>query len=437
MKKRIASFLLAIAIAAGASAQEATHVLAKLRFEIAGMTGAEALRKAVRLSEGLEFPSAEALGAYLSQKRQEMLNLRVFKSVELSERIIGMEGDRVLHEALFAVADSFTFIPIPYAVYDSNSGLEAGAELTYDNAFGTLTNWYLNPYVRMHDRDGNYGVWAWKVNPRVSNLWIGKAALTFDLDQERVETQMKEEGAISADYSYYLSAIGLSAELDLGGDWTYTVAPRFEARYGFVDYLGNGNFSRDRFTYRLTQDLEVGKVDWIGNFRKGANAKLEHVVNLLDRDGELALVNELSLASSWYLLLLPGMNYYGRARAVYDFNAEARNLGGDLRGINDNDIAGIGGAFASQTIGIDVLRWKGVLDLQLHPFLDAGIAAPHDRAFDAKTDFKVGTGADVALFIDAVSNLVLRATFGVDLLSAGAAEAVDKMEIIVTTNLSY
>ena len=108
------------------AAEEGSHVVSSFSFAITGITKERAL---------------------LERKRQDLVNDRVFKSVEIRDVVGETVDGKTGHAATVAVVDAFSLFPLPYPSYDSNEGLELGVETHYDNGLGTMTNWYLKPSV--------------------------------------------------------------------------------------------------------------------------------------------------------------------------------------------------------------------------------------------------------------------------------------------------
>ncbi len=440
MKKLKIAYLVAVlgmALAPIAFSQESVQVIGSIDFRITGATTERAMRNflsiAPALREGAEFPSPAALSAFLDRKRQDLVNDRVFKSVELVDAIGETADGRTRHAITIEVVDAFSLFPLPYPSYDSNSGFELGVETHYDNAFGTMTNWYLDTYLVLRDRDGATGVGKWRIHPKISNLIAAGLPLTLDFLFDRQENQNIVGEALLADWACYKVNADLSTTFNLAGDWYYKPELIAYSSFGFEDFLGDSSFNRDLFGVSATNTVGFGRVDWAGNFRKGFDANAYATASGLDRNDVFGTTGELGSTVSWYLPW-KFLAYYGRAHAQYDINDEPTGLGSWLRGIKDSTMSGVAGAYLNQSLAIDVLPWKKVLDLQLLPFADVGVVLPSSRAFSGASDLRLGAGADIVLFIDAISNFLIRCTVGMDL---GSSAPLDHIEVILNTGLSY
>lgn len=438
MKKSLALALVLIAcLAPAAIAEGETHVIASLGFKIAGITTEKALRTflSIRppLREGLEFATAEELTAFLEGKRQDLVNDRVFKSVKYSDEAEEASGGAVRHAITFEVVDAFSLFPLPNVTYDSNYGWEPDIETHYDNAFGSMTNLYLDAYFAIRDKDGEADVNKWRIHPKVSNLVIAGLPFTLDMLFDYLKAENYTDDVLVSNYDYYKANADLSTVFNFKNNMYYKPGLVAFSYFDYHDYLGNGNFNRDYFGSSLTNTFGAGRVDWSGNFRKGGDANAYVTVSALDRNESFSVTGEIGTTERWYLPW-KFLDYYGRFHAMVDINNEPTGLGSWLRGIKDSTMSGAAGAFLNQSLAIDLLPVKGLFDLQLHPFLDAGIVAPASRDFNASSDLRFGAGADIALFLDAISNFLIRCTVGMDL---GYAAPWDHLEIILNTGLSF
>ena len=167
------SALLLSLCAQSLEAQIERPFIGSLVFIIEGSTGESALRGFTGLREGRDFPSAEALAAFLDEKRRDLVNDRVFTTVEVSDEAGPSVAGRIEHRITVHVVDSPTFVPLPNISYDSNLGLLLGAQLHYDNAFGTMSNWFFNGFAVVREREAAYGAGPWELHPRFDHIMVG------------------------------------------------------------------------------------------------------------------------------------------------------------------------------------------------------------------------------------------------------------------------
>jgi hypothetical protein len=361
------------------------------------------------------------------------VNDRVFKKVEVSDEPGETVGGMTEHSVTITVVDAFSLFPLPYPSYDSNSGFELGVETHYDNGLGTMTNWYLDMYLVLRTYDDAFGVGKWRIHPKISNLVIAGLPFTLDCIFDHQENIVTEDDVAVADWTCYKATADLYTTFNFGKDWYYKPEVEGATSFAFVDRLGSGGYNKDTLALTLTNTVGYGRINWVGNFRQGFDANADVAVSTLDRNDSFGVTGEIDATSAWYLPWKL-LDYYGRVHAQYAINDEPTGLGSWLRGVKDNSMSGVAGVFTNQTLAVDVIPWKGVFDLQIHPFVDAGLVVPSDGTFSLDSDLRVGAGADIALFIDVISNFLIRCTVGMELT---AASPLDHIEVILNTGMTY
>jgi hypothetical protein len=347
---------------AQASAAE-THVVSRIVFHVTGMTTEGALRTFLSMNpplrEGVAVASAADLAALLDRKKADLVNDRVFKDVQIADEPGQAVDGRVEHVVIITVVDAFSFFPLPYPSYDSNSGFQLGVETHYDNGLGTMTNWYLDMYLVLRTYDEVYGVGAWKIHPKISNLVLFGTPCTLDCTFEHQENSTVQDGELVADYTDYIVTADLNTTFGFASNWYYRPELNGHWTFDYVDRLPGGSaYNRDPLGLTLTNTVGVGRVDWVGNFRKGWDLNAAAAASILDRNDQLSATGIVNVTTAWYVPWKL-LNYYGRAHLQYAINDEPTGLGSWLRGVADNSMSGVAGAFTNQTLAIDAIPWKG------------------------------------------------------------------------------
>ncbi len=424
-------------------AQEGGLTVTDLSFIVTdGNTREKALRRWVQVTEGATFGSEEDLKAMVDRDVQELVNLRVFLSV--SARILpDPEGSGGGRKVEFTIVDANTFIPIPLPLYDSNTG---GIQLLYvqiwDNMFGSLTNWFsLATLTLRKDENGKIETGPWLFAPQVSNIKAGNFIYGVRFEQERVESKTFNGSNLATDYRYDRSALYFNTEFRFGEQRRlyYTIEPGVEFRYGYTDFLSTGGFSETPFSTQLFQSFYYDSVDFFFNSRKGLRTGLGNNVRVILQDGDWKPVTDLTAEVAAYFAFgsKGRVSYYNRLSGLKVFGDTYENLGEPLRGIPDATMDGDTAVYLNQTLGLSVWQWKGVWDLQFHPFFDIGFALGGAAPFRGWEDVRKSTGVDVLLFIEKVPNLAFRFSWGVDLDSDLAWGDDNKTEFIVRYAYSY
>ena len=431
---KILIIVFALIVSAGCLfAQESSgkqYVLEEVVFDIDGLTNENALIRSVELEVGSSFDSEEELIDYLDRKRQDMVNKRVFDTVAVVPQRISDNGNTALYRATYTVVDSWTFIPIAYPKYNSNTGFRIGLQMYYDNAFGTLTDWFLG-------MNYDFGTNEYRINPTVSGVDLLGLTWSFSAAQSYNVSEKTSGGVPIAKWSYHQSSIGFGSGIKLFGPFSYGFGPSFSFRYAYDDKLGAGGFTKDYFDFGYRHNVGLSQIDWIENYRDGYSAGISHSISVVNREGRYEVVNGLSVGGSYYWRINRIMNFYTRAGYDIVFNDEMTGYGSKIRGVGDSDLYGFQGAYVNATMAFQFWRWVGVWDAQIHPFIDAGIADPKSESFRLEDDLKMGFGADFVLYIDKLKNLVARGTIGYDLTSDLPKTDSGRLEIIITSELHY
>ena len=405
-----------------------------------GNTRESAVRRWMQIQEEDVFPDDDALAAAAERDVQELVNLRVFKSVEYEIVPLDPESDRRL---VVRIQDAPTFVPVPLPLYDSNTG---GLQLLYvqiwDNMFGTLTDWFsLATLTIRRDDNGKLETGPFLFAPQVSNIKAGNLVFGVRFEQERQEIQRFSGTTIVADYRFDRSAFFLNTEFRFGQNRRlyYTIEPGVEFRYGYVDFLGSGGYSEFPWGVQLFQSFYYDSVDAIGNSRRGWRTGVSNTMRLVSEDGVVRPVADIGGEISPYVIFDRRgiLSYYARLSGLKVWGDTYDNLGEPMRGIPDATMDGDFALYLNQTLGIRLVRWPGVLDFQVHPFFDLGAATGGTRDFNGWEDVRKSAGVDVLLFIEPVPNLAFRFSWGADLDSDLAWGEDTKTEFIVRYAFSY
>ncbi|MCK5735024.1 MAG: hypothetical protein KAH21_01045, partial [Spirochaetaceae bacterium] len=354
---------------------------------------------------------------------------------------LSRDKESVSWRITYGVRDSWTVIPIPYPKYDSNRGFRLGLKTYYNNAFGTMTDLYLGLAmdIRTNENTGKVEIGEWIINPSWERIKLG--TLYFDVSFTQAHSEEIYTGGAPSEnyyYSYNQTTLSFGSIIEfVPTDWYYGFRPTFFFRYGYDDKDGNGNYREEPFNFSFNHNGGWGRVNWIGNFRKGQRYNLGHSIRVVHNpeNNEYFAINSLNLSGTYYLPFAEIFNYYGKAGAFVSFNGRQSGMGSLLRGIEDDSMSGNIGFVLNNTLGIRFWRLEGVWDAQIHPFFDVGMAVPKTD-FDAGRDIRYGGGFDLVLYLDALPSLVARATIGADLGRYNWNEW-DKYEIIITSSLYY
>lgn len=119
----------------------ATYIISDYKFNITGKTRENALR--AMLKGPTVFQNEAGLKIFLEEKKQEMINTRLFKFVKLTykEVIERVSENEVVYVMIICdVTDASSLLIMPYPKYDSNTGFEIGIKIKENNLFGNFAH---------------------------------------------------------------------------------------------------------------------------------------------------------------------------------------------------------------------------------------------------------------------------------------------------------
>ena len=357
--------------------KEPLHILQEMEYVTGKYTRKSALIRELGIPPEKTFPSREELEAYLADKVQSLVNLRVFEEAEYRlEQIDSLDG-ATIYRGIILVRGSWPFYLIPYPKFDSNSGFRGGLKIFYNNFVGTLSNFYLGMNIDIRPEGGGWEIPQWTINPRISNITLFGQKFSLDLVQKYQETSKydSEKEIYLERYNTYKTGIALTTSLQLPLSLYYSFTPQFAFTYGFKDKNPDGvsPYEQQPMDFSFSHSVGRSRINWIGNFRKGLSFNLSQSLSFdtgEQRDGNLRTSLGASITGFYpWKILNPSF----RLQGVYSFfDDELSGLGGKLRGIRDDSFYGIAGGFLNTSINISVIRWQGVGEAQFQPFLRCG-----------------------------------------------------------------
>lgn len=398
-------------------------------------TDKTALMDFLDIKAGQQFATESDLVDHLLIQEQDLVNERVFEDVSVRYNLSEVNSDKAI--ITVQVKDSWTFVPIPYISYNSNTGLKIGIETTYDNAFGSMTNWELDTDITLgpdyHDR---YTVKGFTINPMLTSLKIDNFRFTGGINMEYKTEVTGAPGNWSEYSSYYQTYLSFGASWEFRDDWYYSFIPEIGFKYGYTWEEWDSDSVEDRYSFVWNQTFGPARVDRVSNnFRRGYDLKLGNNLEAVGSslpdasNTQFRFVTDLSLDGRIYYVPGERFNFYHDVYGFVVYNDIYRDRGEYIRGVRDSTMTGSSGVFQQNSFGINVVHWKGVLNLQIHPFFDYGYT--WGGTAGTTDEIRYGFGADILLFIDKVSNLTLCATIGFD-PTRNFSE-----EIIIGTGYSY
>ena len=422
------------------SAETEKFTILTRSYRIDGLSRPAALEKELKLPDTPSFQNYKAMTAFVDRLEQKLLNLRLYSSVETELSELDRPGEEgKFYHLTIELEDAWTFIPLVYPKYDTNTNMTLESKILYSNFFGTLLDFKLDGYMEITPEDEIQGLSTglWEIDASLGNINWGDRTYTFQWVQQFDRITKTNTSETIEDYTFHKSTILLDTEFPLGGGFSYKVAPAIIMEYFYEDRLTGGSSSIDKepFSPGLRQNLVYDQVNWYGNFREGLYSDL----GIMFRYSFYSESNRLKgmgyLESGWYKILQDYISLNLRNVLVTSLNFELPDLGIYMRGVPDEKLYGHSAVFFNSSLPLKVLDLDDVVELQLEPFSDLGLTWRDGESFSPDQDFRISSGFSLLFFFDRLTSIQVRTSFGWDLLADSTEE--DRFEFLLSTSLYY
>jgi hypothetical protein len=428
------------------------------------------------LEEGEELKGRGALDFYVKDHIQLLTNQRVLRDNVSIEYTLGEpEPDgRIPVSLLVKVSDTWNIMVFPKPLWDSNDGFDLTLKARDYNFFGTMTplrvdlgyqyntrqesnfNFLIDSDIPFSAMGFNWNInfdnevdYMWKESLGYANVsgismevpWR-RSTFTFDLSHEinwyPRNSFWEEDRGYGKFFEGLVNSIGLGTEWRLPtgldvfgfGELIYTPRLRQSLNYNPGSWdMREWREIRQYHTTSLDQTLGFGRVDWIGNFRKGLDIYFENdnSYNYTRR----AWNNSYTINAAGHYRLGENSGITSRLQIrqwFYNFPRDLYYNAGDvLRGVLDDDIAAdfmisLNLEFPlriplrpSKWLNNSKLRFLD-FELFLSPILDiAFVHLPRSiNGQDALSAYYTG-GLEILAFPDIMRSFYLRLSAGFDL----------------------
>ncbi len=447
-------FPLTAEIAANGGGNDIKYVIRDVNYTIEGKTRKSVLIDYLDIKTGEVLEGSEALGAYLDDKRQMIGNQRTLDGGEVVADFFEdpLDSSRMYVDLDVTVRDTWNYIVLPYANYDSNEGFLLSLRGRNYNFLGGMETLegnfdYVMIFEGNEDYDTKYSLnggfdipfylwdYRWKfsldeditvINYPDENLLQNetKIGLSMDIPLEGLTWQAKlnqnyylnRDGRYDPD-GYYMrtsgsfgSSIPLGFELPLFGKPDYSAAMITSYNYKPFDSL-----SMDRRGYDLGAEhgLSAGRVNWVGNFRDGAEISLEQNLRYnFTRElwlSDLDLEFEGHKSFGWGALS-------SRVQGFYRYHDVEDDAGEPIRGILNQRMSGDAGVFVNLDFPVDIWIWflDRWFEGHVSPFFDYALLRPEDGSFNLSESW-YGGGIEGFAFLKKARSIYLRVSIGLDL----------------------
>jgi hypothetical protein len=358
---------------------EIVYVIRGFDFNVTGRTQPYYLIQNGEFREGERIQGNENFERYLARKVQDLNNQRVLDDTATKiEYFLGYPEDdgAIPVRLLIYVKDSMNFIILPYPKYDSNSGFSLTLKARDNNFLGTMSPLRIdlgysrdngrNSFNLLFDSDTPFHALGldWNINfdhsleytmggrfyyQNVTGLSIrmpvDSTAVTIGFNhyltfnQKSYTTPSGYYAPYGATELYASWFIPLGLEVGDFGQLSYT--PRVS---GKISYPGQMDDAR-KPVVTLSHSIGFGRVDWIGNLRRGLTASIGNSNSwYFGRSDNAPLAIRLDVDASFYYALNTALGFTARLKYQQQWwhssggRIPITGAGAYLRGVLNNDV---------------------------------------------------------------------------------------------------
>ena len=335
-------------------------------YDVHGLTKQSAIERLVTVDTKKTFSTKEELEAYIKTITLQLENLRQFDDIQSSYQALPSQEGITPVAVTVTMKDSFHLLALPYATYNSNTGLTVKVKLKDTNFLGLLeplnteASYMLNNNGEHHfglNASYNFpfktGILQNSFNNSFSFDWcIGEAspdlsystglATAIPLGPLSLQLSFTQSLAYKNEYkanndSFYLTeGASLSLPISLGKiadkiDVTYIPSATFTYHWDPVD-LTIATQDLKGPTFSLRQSITASQLNWKSNLRNGftltagSGASWNFYKEQISANADI----DLKLYKAW--------KYAGITSNIFIYTAynTTTNLGDLLRGTRDN-----------------------------------------------------------------------------------------------------
>ena len=174
MKK---AFVVVLLLLSFAGLHASIYKIVNYDFIVQGKTNPSSLNELVG-KPGDSFESLNELNSFLQEKKQEMINLRLFSNVEYNYELVGVIPDFIDVKVTFFLWDAKSIFILPYPKYDSNYGFKLGIKVFDKNLGGNFTNLY--GYFGFSQQQNRFkdGSFDWELSIDDIKIWNFKGSVS-------------------------------------------------------------------------------------------------------------------------------------------------------------------------------------------------------------------------------------------------------------------
>lgn len=433
-------------------------------YNITGLTREYPLSRSVEIDKKLIFSGLNDLNKYLAKIQILLENQRVLETVRIEQNLLPQTNeDLILVDLIIYTEDTWNIIALPYPKYDSNEGFqlklklkdynflgsmqELSGDLTYelDNSGNPIFSSNLNFLIPFEfkgysvDWNNDFSITVpFENDPKINfssgftiEIPITFSTLSLGIEQGVIINDWNGDGIPYKDdplYFYELLSLSLPFSLytfDYFGNLSWAVSASSNTKWAF------GGFSDENLKgtdFAWGHSLSMGRTDWVGNFRKGINAKISNTYNWnTQRKGDIEVSLKSSLTSYRPITTFAGIS--SQFQGFYNFNnVLSSDSGKNLRGIFNSRIVTDTALLLNIDLPIKIMNvnfqeitgvsWTRYIGYEMHfsPFFDMALTrdSKTEKLFNLSDGWYAG-GFEVIIFPKKMRSIYGRISAGFDL----------------------
>jgi hypothetical protein len=443
--------------------QKAGFRIANVRYDITGSTREFPLSQKVEIDQDRVFATEDELRAYIADLEVKFRNQRVLESAKIDLDAGNAPVDGIVPVSLTVhTVDTWNIIALPYPKFDSNDGMQLKLKFKNYNFFGSMEELNFDTLFSV-DNDGKKSIESgfdfsipfqmkgyalnWSIESSLIvpfgevpefgfktgidlALPAGFADVHVGVEQGMSVNARDSNDDLEDDRFYLTERVYANVpytlhEFDYVGKLEWTPEVSITQNWN-ADGIKDPDLTGPDFTVKHT--LSIGRVDWIGNFRRGftVSADNEYVYDLHNKDGWDISV---SGTAAGYATLIDRFGFSSRLSAFRVLEGDPEEKAADkLRGILDRRITTDGMITLNIDFPVRVMRvnfeeitgvrWTKYIGFDLHasPFVD--MALTHDLytgRYYSLDDGWLSGGLEVIAYPMKMRSIYVRASVGFDL----------------------
>jgi len=477
--------------------EQSIFIINSFNYNVKGRTLPFVLNTKAELKKGEEIIGKTHFAKFIKDKRQLLVNERVLKDDVRIEYTIGeltKDGKYPVDLEIY-VEDTFNIIALPYPKYDSNYGLSVTIKARDYNFFGSMQPFRVDLGYKKDQEERTYfslmldsgfpfqalglncffdfdNYFYYRPELEKPFYYKNRSALSVDIPVKRTTLNLwfgesfiwNDE--ISDDYkdiygdvqkgAYMSSNPEISWKIPLGleigdyGELTYN--PSVSAVINHELYHPIPYFLKGPYLY-FDHSLSFGRIDWIGNFRKGVSVSVSNAYNYDVYYAKTGVDDpwgySYRIITKGYFILIDDLLGFSTRLSHKHWIKSYDDYAGDLlRGVFDNDVTAeyilaLNLDFDVRAVRIKPYEWFPDIrlmrilgfDVHLNPVFDVAWYKPPNK--DASADrkyFLFGAGFEMIIYPHRFRSMYFRISVGWDVSDIAKKTP---MEIFLGMELFY